>query len=155
MDSAHSVVEWASIPTDPVAITNLRAAVNKLLARKAIAERNSYSLETLQDEWGETVNVRKALFYKTTTGLLYPKHKPIIAIWKALVTDYCTWHEITKLEQIVALWEDIVDAFISCPDFDRAVDPEFRAWIYGCMCKFVLQKKKEEYSPEHPAYLMA
>jgi len=171
----RSTVEWAptSVCTDPVAMANLHRAVSKLVMRKGIAERvGNMSFEMLHAEWGDAVDVKSAFFYYTAEPerLMYPKYPPTVARWKALIHDYCEWHEITRLDQIVSLWSDITDAFMSCPDYDQKVNSDFRAWAYGCMCKFVLEQRKQNrihanktgsslvydttvpYSPEHPGY---
>lgn len=159
----RSAVEWAqtSVCSDPVAMAKLHRAVSKLMMRKGIAERNGFTFEMLDAEWGDEIDVRKALFYHTEQGHMYPKYGPDIARWKAIIHDFCQWHEIVKLDQIVALWSDLVDSFMACHEYETQVNPEFRAWSYGCMCKFVLEQRKQarkncvcvaQYSPEHPEY---
>jgi hypothetical protein len=157
--------------------------VNKLIIRKGIAEHRGISFEKLYSEWGDRVGVRWALFQHSNSiekeeegskqTHLFPKYPLEIQGWKDLLHDYCLWHDITSLDQIVNLWSDIVDAFKACPGFDEQVGADFRAWVYGCCCLFMLEKRKQQnlemrvtqstelvstymdytpYSPEHPAY---
>lgn len=153
----RSAVEWTQIlGADPAAMRNLHQAVTKLAARKRVAEKNGQTFERLLEEWGDGVDVRRALFTRNDQGSTFPKYTTDVSQWKSLIHDFCEWHGITGLDDIVSLWSDVNDTLMTCPDYDKCVNPEFRAWAYGCMCKFILEQRRlartrVPYSPGHPA----
>lgn len=170
----ESKVTWAStkIP-DAQSMSSLTHAVKKLTVRKAICEKLGLSLDRMYQEWGDVVDIRKQLFYIDQAGFMYPKTSPTIEGWKLMIRDYCQWHCISQLDQICNLWCDVIDALLSCPEYETQVDPMFRAWASMCMCKYVLEQRKyrakhipppvsqpppslhvntQEYNPETPGF---
>jgi hypothetical protein len=143
---SKSKVEWSrQIPVsdkDTSTTQSLENAARKSSIRKSICDKLHLSLDEMQQQWGDYMYVRKQLFYTDASGILYPKNPVNVSAWKGIIRDYCMWHGITSLTAIMNMWCDIVDAFLSCPEFDNQVDPVFRAWIYGCMTKCVLQHRK-------------
>lgn len=165
MQSIKSTVRWSpplSENTEPC--PELSNAVKRLKIRKLLCQRLGSSLESMYIEWGDKPDIKKNLFTINSSNQTYPKYDVDIQKWKEVIRDYCEWHEISGLDDIVNLWCAIVDVFISCPDFDTQVNAPFRAWVYGCMCKFILEQRKhkqklkivnhegEEYDPNKPRY---
>lgn len=142
---SKSKVNWAAssgplIPNSTQsALTN---ASRKVVIRKTICDKLHLPLETMQAEWGDRVDVKKQLFYTDANGKMFPKNPLNVTAWKGIIHDYCLWHGITSLSQIVNMWCDIVNSCLTCPNFDTETDPNFRAWMYGCMTKCILEYRK-------------
>jgi len=161
---AKSAVQWSpplSEPFQPSA--ELAKAVRRVTMRKEISRRMGSTLDCKYNEWGDKPDVRRNLFLTDPSGHTLPRHKLDILEWKGIIHNYCEWHEISNLDDIVDLWCSLVDVFISYPDFESPTNTYFRAWLYGCMCKFILEQRKQrqtkqtplhsgEYDPDHPHY---
>lgn len=127
--------------------------------RMRIAQSIGWSYDDLYASWGDVVVVRKGLFnVRKDGGGLEPKYSMDVASWKRAIKEYCAWHDVAGLGDMVSFWCDLVSAFIES-DFDNKASAEFRAYIYGCAAKFMLLQRQEKsrraqdlaYSPGHPS----
>lgn len=129
--------------------------------RARVAQSMGRSYGDTRAIWGDAVNVRKGLFDARPDGQgIDPKYSMDIANWKKVIREYCAWHDVSGLGDMVSFWCDLVSAFIEC-NFDDRADAEFRAYIYGCAAKFMLLQRQDKlrqakdltYSPGHPSVL--
>lgn len=134
---------------------HILSGLRRITERKAAADAIRVPFERLTTDWGDSINVHSQLFYVDQNGKQFPKFPVTADAWRAVVRAYSQWHDITSLAGLNDMWCDLVDAFLRCPDFDEQVDPAFRAWLYGNMCKFTLlsrRTKPQEYDPSAPGF---
>lgn len=88
----------------------------------------------LSDSWPD---IKKHLFVPET-GL--PRFVLSSEVWRPVIRAYFAWYNISR-EQCTLIWADIVDMLLRLPDGGSG-DAEFRAWAYGCLCKFFLEDRQ-------------
>jgi hypothetical protein len=87
-----------------------------------------------------------------------PRWPTFVDQWRRVVHLYAAWHSIVALDDLVNLWVGIVNGFLGCEGFDERVDPVFRAWLYGNLCRFVMLQRQHvkppppQYNPEQPGF---
>ena len=147
----------ATWKVNTASITQLSVTVKMISERRKASEPCGIPYQILMTDWGHLYNVRHHLFYVATDGLTYPKYSPLIDTWKGIIRAYATWHGMSDADDVLELWSDVVEGFLTNREFDIKVDPVFRAWMYGNLCKFVLIKRQqkqsrqtEQYDPENP-----
>lgn len=149
----QSRVAWASqeVPTEP-AISALVSSIRKLSDRKKVAEQYGCPYEQLMTGWGDTINVRRHLFYVTEDGKQYPKYPPTIEQWKCVIKYYAMWHDRTKLSDLVNMWLDIADGVLGC--VQGSITTDFALWVFSNQCKFslLLRRETEPYDPENAKF---
>lgn len=144
-------VNWLpDVKMDEATISALSKTVDRLLVRKRICDARNCALELMYSRWGDVPDIKSAFTYVDSKGHRIMHYAPNTFTWKNIVTDYCKWHDISSLDQLVDFWCCLVDTFLLCEEFFEPDNTEFRDWSYGCMCKFVLEKRRNEYDPGKP-----
>jgi hypothetical protein len=144
--------KWDAPKLDPRAVAEFTSSMRKLSDKRQIARQCNIPVEQLTFEWSGPPDPRKHLFVHGPAGTK-PKASYTVDRWGVLVRCYCQWHELDRLGQLVDFWCDLVDGFLRCESFEPNAPPEFKAWVYGCLAKFVLERRKKPdvgYDPEHP-----
>ena len=110
-----------------------------------------------QSFYDKPFNVRKQLFWFDGERM-YPKYPPVPEMQKEVINHYVTTHGIPK-EQMVDFWAEYVDCLLACHNFEEGAPPQFKAWAYGRLCRYVLIERKQKklmqstttaaYDPEH------
>lgn len=96
-------------------------------------------------------NVRRDLFYPNGT----PRLAFVVDMWKPAIDLYTIKYKISPA-MALEFWMDIVELVMTFkPSYQTYPYPpsdEFKAWAYGCMCRFVLEKRDRrrylKYEPE-------
>lgn len=145
----RSIVRWGDEMDVIPCTAGIDAAVRKLESRKALALRIGTTFGWLCEHWGDEMHVRKHLFSTTQDGSLKPVIPPVMDKWKQLIKDYGEWHGIRALPDVIKFWSELIDAFLMCRDFESQTDPAFKAWAYGCLCRFVLEQRKQDAAPKY------
>jgi hypothetical protein len=142
--------QWETQRLDPKAIAQFTSSMRKLSDRRQIAQGCGIPVDQLTFEWANGPDPGRHFFAHGAPKIPYDVDR-----WKATVRSYCQWYDILQIEQIVHLWCDIVDGFLRCESFETDSPLEFRVWVFGCLSKFVLEKRRKEekmkkYNPEDP-----
>ena len=88
-------------------------------------------------------NIRTQLFYIDSMGKMFPRYACVPEIQKEVINQYVAFHEIKK-ESMLVFWTEFVDCLLSCHNFEEESSPQYRAWAYGRLCRYVLLAYKEK-----------
>lgn len=143
-DSGHrkarrDVDSQASLPPLPVISCveqTVHCAVQDRL--ETILKENGLDAAMIWPIWREPWPDVKLHLFDPVTGL--PRFMVTIDVWKPVIRAYFSWYNIPR-EQCTHIWADIVDQLLRLPP-TQSGDADFRAWAYGCLCKFYLEDNK-------------
>lgn len=151
--------KWESEPLDAETVSSFVASMRRYSDKKQVGAMCGIPSEQLAMDWAGGLDPLRHLFFRDAASkALLPRYGYDVDSWKRIVRGYCQWHDVSHIDQLVQLWCDIIDGFLCCESYESRAPPEFRAWAYSCMCKFVLEKRKRdreakslvEYDPEQP-----
>ena len=92
------------------------------------------------------MNIKKQLFWIDATGKMFPRFPTIVEIQKEVINKYVETHAISR-DHITNFWMEYVDCLLSCYNFEQECPAEFKAWVYGRMCRFVLIDRRKTVKP--------
>jgi len=81
------------------------------------------------------------LFVRDSLGSMSPRWRAIPEVQRQVINSYASYHTIPP-ESMVDFWSTYVECLLCCNGFEENANPEFKAWAFGRMCKFVLMSKK-------------
>lgn len=90
----------------------------------------------------EPCNVRRHMFHRTEDGRVFPAFITKAEVYKKVIDAYAAWYRISQ-DDMCEFWMDIVDCFLSCDGFETCVSSDFRAWVYGRLCRHVLMERQK------------
>ena len=92
-------------------------------------------------------NIRRQLFRVDPPNRMFPRYPPVPGIQKEVINQYVTAHCIPK-EKMLDFWAEYVDCLLCCYNFEEEAPPQFKAWAYGRLCRYVLlERSKKETAP--------
>jgi hypothetical protein len=95
--------------------------------------------ESLLVDWGtEQWDVPCHLFYMHPEQGFVAGYEYRKGLWVALIKAYVAWFSIPEKE-IHLVWRQIIHCFLKT-NFEVAATDTFKAWAYGCMCKWELKR---------------
>lgn len=104
-----------------------------------ILSENGLDVGLLEPIWTEPwPDVKKHLFDPITSA---PRFLLKVEVWKPVVKAYFAWYYIPR-EQCTHMWAEIVDMLLRLPP-ENSGSSEFKAWAYGCLCRFYLEDLKK------------
>jgi hypothetical protein len=104
-----------------------------------ILAENSLDPALIEPVWVESwPDVKRHLFDPAT---LAPRFVLRAEVWKPVIKAYFAWYSIPR-EECTHVWADIVDMLLRLPP-EGSGDADFRAWAYGCLCKFFLEDRNK------------
>lgn len=80
------------------------------------------------------------LFVRDSNGIMSPRWRAVVEIQRQVINSYAAYHSL-RPEVMVNFWSTYVECLLCCPGFEERANPEFKAWAFGRMCKFVLMTK--------------
>jgi hypothetical protein len=90
-------------------------------------------------------DVRRQLFAEdpatkgSVLGLRYP---PTPDAQRDVINKYVQHHRIAR-EEMLDFWMQYVDCLLCIPAFEDKYSPEFRAWAYGRLARYLLMRRRE------------
>ena len=142
-DWPMSSVQWSSTEFDKASSDALRVASRIAERRKTVCSRMNMSFEQLSSLFGITKSDFSSHLFDARRC---PKYEMTVQQWKFMISNYAEWHGLRTLPDIVEMWMDIVDAFKGSIEFNTKASPEFKIWLYDCLCQFVLQQRRDTLS---------
>jgi hypothetical protein len=110
-----------------------------------ILAENKLDPAIIEPVWTEPwPDVKRHLFVPHTTS---PRFLLDVDVWKPVINAYFAWYCIPR-EQCTHVWTDIVDMLLRLPP-GMSGNADFRAWAYGCLCKFYLEDRKGTKQPDN------
>ena len=109
------------------------------------------------DFYVEPMDIRRQLFRVDPANKMFPRYAATPDIQREVVNRYASVHSIGP-EKMVEFWCDYVDALVACHNFEEEASPEFKAWAYGRLCRYVLLHRRNlikanAYDPMYNAVL--
>lgn len=101
--------------------------------------------EIAQDFYATPRDVRRQLFAEDPAargcvlGLRYP---PTPDAQRDVINKYVQHHGVAK-EEMLDFWMQYVDCLLCIPGFEEKYSPEFRAWAYGRLARYLLMRRRE------------
>jgi hypothetical protein len=100
----------------------------------------STNYESLLMDWETTgPDVAKHFFYYDDEYKLVTRYDYKKEVWSPLIKAYVSWFGVPE-KNMSSLWRDIIHCMLSTPNFEVVATDSFKAWAYGCTCKWALKK---------------
>lgn len=112
--------------------------------REKLAQVIGYTLHDLEAIWNpaEPYNVKKHMFTVFPDGKMLPTFAATVDMYKRMIDTYVAWYKIPQ-QAMKEFWCQFIDCLLLCYKFEERANPEFKAWAYGRLCRYVLAERQQ------------